>query len=93
MHIPHDGVVARGAGWGRGKAISVKPMKSKQLKQWNLRTNTLRIGGGNRSGSASDVYICVCLCFCRYVCVSELRMRVCELSALLKYLYIYIVNI
>lgn len=75
----------------QGKAISVKPMKSKQLKQWNFRTNTQRIDGGNGSGSASEVSICVLV---SYMCVSVcVRMRVCGLSALLKYLYIYIVNI
>lgn len=51
----------RRAGEWRGKAISVKPMKS---KQWNFRTNTQRIEGGNGSGSASKVsmYLCVCVC-------------------------------
>lgn len=78
MHIPHDGVVAGGGGQGawQGKAISVKPMKSKQLKQWNFRTNTQRIDGGNGSGSASEVsmcvlvsYMCVCVCVCVCACV------------------------
>lgn len=74
MHTPHDGVVAGGGGQGawqskarQGKAISVKPMKSKQLKQWNFRTNTQRIDGGNGSGSASEVSMCVCVCVCACV--------------------------